>query len=141
MSISLGLKWPYHDHGVGLTLSEANKLEDVVWHVPGDVVNRTGGRVAPDDRGLRVLDSLPRGIVGRMAQVDKHADAVHLVNKPVSEFAKSSVVRCWAFEDTTGVCERVVAGVREGDVAHAEVVVRPQHLNGVSELMAPADLV
>lgn len=86
-----------------------------------------------------MLQGLFCGVVGGVTEVHEHADTVHLVNERESELAEAAPARLDPREEAARVREGVVAGVRQREVTHTEVVVCPEHLDGVPKLMSTFD--
>ena len=72
-----------------------------------------------------------------MAEVYEHAKAVHLLDEGEAERAEAAVQGLKRGEHATRICKSIVACMREGHVADAEVVVLAKGLDGVPKLMSP----
>ena len=124
-----------HDDCVRLVRACPNEFENIIGHIPWYIEHPSRGRVAPDNRGLRELQGLLRGVVRGVAQVNKHSDTVHLLDERASERAQTAMQRLRGGEDAAGVGEGVVAHVCERHIAHSQVIVLAEGSDRVAELV------
>jgi hypothetical protein len=128
------------DHNDAVTTRVfANQLEDVVRHVPADVVQRTERRVAPHDWGRAELDRLARGRVRDVANVDDNPKAVHLADESATDGGEPVVDGLDGLKDAGRVRERVVARVGERHVANTEGGVLAKNSERVAELVSAVE--
>ena len=127
-----------HDDPVLLPVFGAQRREQVIGNVPGDVVHAFRGRMGPHDGRLAVVHRLRRRRVRGVRQVDEHAQPVHLVDQTVSQRAQSPVQRCFGLHESGRVRKGVVAHVRQRQVSDAQRVELPQSGDGIAETVAAA---
>ena len=77
----------HHHHAAG----PAHLLEDVVGHVAGDVGDGAGRGVREQHRRIAHLDRLPHRVGRDVAEVDQHAEPVHLAHHVLAEVGEAAV--------------------------------------------------
>lgn len=126
-----------------MKLKTNHKFEHVVRHIPGGVADGSRRRVREDDRRLRRLQRVAHRLGRRVAQVDQHAEPIHLAHHRLAEVGEADFVagRAHAPAVVAGAALRAarprrVARVRQRQVARAQVVQHAQHREAVAERMS-----
>jgi hypothetical protein len=99
------------------------QLQHVVGHVTRMRRQGVGRRVREDHRGLAHPQGVLHGIRRNVRQIDQHAQPVHLGDHPFAEFGHALVPGFVG----GGVGPVQGFGVRQRQVADAELIVGPQH--------------
>ena len=94
-----------------------------------------------DDRGVGGLEHVPEGLVRDVADVDHHAETVHLADDGAAEESEAVVVGDGGVVEVAGAVGPLVGvGPGEGHVADAEAVVKAEEaeigFDGVAALDA-----
>ena len=92
-------------------------------------------RVGEDHRRAAGLERVAHGVVADVAQVDEHAEAVHLVDDGAAEIGEAVIFRIVG----GAVGPFVVLEVGEGHVARAELVELPQRGEAAADLVPALD--
>ncbi|KAB8336930.1 hypothetical protein FH972_021235 [Carpinus fangiana] len=123
----------------------ANSLADVL-DVPDDLLNRAVLLVKVRHVVVRAVEHLDHGVAAHVAEVDEHAEAVHLGDQlaalgaeaaPVGSCGEGGAVGRVAEDGGVGV--GIVAVPGQGGVAHAELVVETEVGEGVADLVQAFD--
>lgn len=125
------------DHAVLLAGPVAQEVQDLVWHVARVVPQRTGAGMRPDDGGLGHFNRLPHGRDRRVREINHDPDAVEFLDQLDPQICQRVAFvglrdRC---PGSRGRCERAVAGVRERQVADAQLCENAQNAQRVAQQM------
>ena len=107
----------HHDHAAVCR----ELAQDVVGRVAEVVAERAGVRVAEDDGAAGDGQDVGHRLGRHVAQVDQHAETVHLEDGGAADGAQAEVAAARG-DVGGGRGEDVVAVVGQGDVARAELV-------------------
>lgn len=120
----------YHNHAPVL----AQPRQHIIWRVPVICCQRVTRGMGKYYRRLRCIEHLPHGTMARVAQINHHAEPIHLSDCRVPNFGQARVLA--GRGDGGGRCgEGVIAVVGECDVADAKGVVLADDSEGRADLV------
>ncbi len=80
-----------HDHDHAAVLGQPP--EHAVGHVARMAVDRPRARMAEDHRRGRHVERILHGLLAHMAEIDQHAEAIHLAHHVAAEIGEAAMFR------------------------------------------------